>query len=241
MASAPLWKLRRLASRAKRVLERRKQQAPVLLAYEATLVPAADTFIAAYDQATHAQTSWRKEMAEGRSAVQELVVAVRAWMPLLVRDIAGFNGITLSAVNVPDDAIEDAERVLGLLVARGGAADNPLPYQDVARGELETKVAAARKEVTEAEAADSDYQQRLATVRATSQTFDTELKAFRRTLESLIGRQDRDYQKLRSQRAAQRDEDDDPNAPLPPDEPDEDDPILEGEDPTLDDDASDAA
>jgi hypothetical protein len=215
--STPLWKLRRLAPRAKRVLERRKQEAPVLLAYEPTLVPAADTYVTAYDQAARAQSRWRKENNEGRSAVYELVVAVRSWIPLLVRDVLGFEGVTLSAAAVPDDAIEEALRVLGIVIDHVDAAGNPLPYQDAARGELEAKLNAARKEVSEAEGADATYQQLLAAARTAGEAFHAELKAFRRTLSVVLGRQDRDYQKLRAQRAAQRDEDDDAAAPRPPD------------------------
>ena len=218
MASAPLWKLRRLAPRARRIIERRKAEAPVLQAYEPTLVPAAEGFMAAYDQAVRAQSRRSKEAAEGQSAVQALAVATRGWMPLLVRDVAGFDGVSVNAAGVPDDVIEESMRVLGIVADHVDAAGNALPYKDVAHAELDEKLAAARKELAEAEAADAEYQQALAATRATSAVFDTELQAFRRSLEAVLGRKDKDYQKLRSQRAAQRDEDDDANAPLPPDD-----------------------
>lgn len=224
MASAPLWKLRRLAPRALRIIDRRKGDAPVLMAYEPTLVPAAGAFMAAYDQAARAQSRRRKEMAEGQSAVQTLSVAARGWMPLLVRDVPGFDGVSLNAAGVPDDVIEESMRVLGIIGDHVDAAGNALPYKDVAHAELDGKLAAARKELAEAEAADAEYQQALAATRTTSAVFDAELQAFRRTLEAMLGRSDKDYQKLRSQRAAQRDEDDDANAPPPPED---DEPVLE--------------
>lgn len=46
--------------------------------------------------------------------------------------------------------------------------------------------------------------------------FDQDLQAFRSTIATLTSRQDKDYQKLRAQRAQLVDEDDDPNAPAPP-------------------------
>ena len=53
--------------------------------------------------------------------------------------------------------------------------------------------------------------------RDTAEAFNTELKAFRRTLGNVVGRSDKDYQKLRADRAAMADEDDDPAAPPVPD------------------------
>ncbi|MFZ5785069.1 MAG: hypothetical protein ACOY3Y_01380 [Acidobacteriota bacterium] len=75
---------------------------------------------------------------------------------------------------------------------------------------------AATREWSEAEAADSTYQQLLARVRQTGATFDTELRAFRRTMLAIVGRNDKDYQKLRASRASATDTDDDPAAPSPP-------------------------
>lgn len=233
MPRAPLWKLRRLAPRAKRVIERRKQQAPVLLAYELTLIPAADAFIAAYDLANRAQGAQREGVAGSRSAVYDLVATLRGWMPLLVRDIPGFEGVALDPSGVPDDAIEEAARVLGMVSAHGSAADGALPYRDICRGELEAKLAAARKELNEAEAAGSDYQQRLAAARTAAAAFNAELKSLRRTLEATLGRQDRDYQVLRVLRAGQRDEED----PLL----DEDGPALDQDEPVINEDTPDAA
>ena len=75
---------------------------------------------------------------------------------------------------------------------------------------------AAQEEWSEAEAADSTYQQQLAETRTTGARFDTEIQAFRRTLATLFGRRDKDFQKLRTQRAAEKDDEDDAGAPSPP-------------------------
>ena len=57
---------------------------------------------------------------------------------------------------------------------------------------------------SEAEAADSKYQELLRDVRATSAVFDLELQTFRRTLGNVAGRSDKDFQKLRTERASHR-------------------------------------
>ena len=83
--------------------------------------------------------------------------------------------------------------------------------------------AAGVKERTEA--ADRAYQQILADARDAHVELNTVLKAFRKTLRAMFGSSDKDFQKLRGQRASQRDEDDDPGTPVPelPDVPGDDD------------------
>ena len=76
MARVPLWKLRRLAPRAKRVIERRKGDAPVIAAYEHTVTPAADRYMAAYDRATQMRGSWKLEAQERQEAVNALAVSL---------------------------------------------------------------------------------------------------------------------------------------------------------------------
>jgi len=65
----PQWKLRRLASRGARIVKRRAPESPVIAAFVPTLVPKAEAYIAAYDKAAKYQTSWKKEMAEGRGGI----------------------------------------------------------------------------------------------------------------------------------------------------------------------------
>src|SRR5688572_5780615 len=71
-------------------------------------------------------------------------------------------------------------------------------------------LAAAEKEWAGAEAADSKYQKLLADVRAAASVCDLELQLFRRTLRAALGRNDKDFQKLRGEKAGQPDEDDPP-------------------------------
>jgi hypothetical protein len=219
MASTSAWKLRRLAPRAKRVQARRSADSTVLAAYSTTLPTKADAFIAAYDAAAKYENNWRREMKEGKGAVAILVSAIRSWLPLLARDIPQFDATTFAdKPDVPDDIIEDAQRLLDILDEAQDAQNNPLAYANDAKSALNGALVAANKEWTEAEAADSHYQKLLADTRATASVFDLELQTFRRSLAHIAGRNDKDFQKLRAEKAAQNDDEDEPidaSAPAP--------------------------
>jgi hypothetical protein len=225
MPNHPMWKLRRLAPRAKRVLERRKSEAPVLAAYEPKLIPAADLFVAYYDLAAHYKGTWQREMQEGRNAIAVLGNSVRSWVPLVAGDIENLDTSDFADSPVADDVILAAERLMTQVGAHSDAAGNPLSYRDSLVLDIRTRLEAGVKERGEAEAADRRFQQTLADARSSADAFEAILQAFRKSLGLTFGRHDKDYQKLRIQRAAQRDEDDDPGAPVPelPDTPDEND------------------
>jgi hypothetical protein len=213
----PQWKLRRLASRGARIVKRRAPQIPAIAAFEPTLVPKAESYIAAYDKAAKFQVSWRKEMAEGRGAIAALVKLMQTWLPLLKRDIPGFDGgIYGDKPGVADDVIEDGERLVSVIDEFRDAKGTPLQYQKVAMDALVPAVQAAIKEWSEAEAADAAYQQALADVRQMAASLQQELVTLRRTLMTVAGQRDKDYQKLRAEQAGYLDEDDDANAPAPP-------------------------
>jgi hypothetical protein len=163
------------------------------------------------------QASWKKEMAEGRSAIASLVKLMQTWLPLLKRDVPGFDGGTYGDnPEVPDDVIEDGERLASVLDEFRDSKGNPLPYQKAALDALTPAVQAAIKEWGEAEATDAQYQQSFATVRQMAEPLQRDLVTLRRTLMVTAGRSDKDYQKLRAERAGFPDEDDDANAPTPP-------------------------
>jgi hypothetical protein len=213
----PQWKQRRLASRASRIVKRRAAGSSVVAAFLDTLVPKAEAYIAAYDKTAKYQASWKKEMAEGRSAIAFLVKLMQAWLPLLKRDVPGFNGgIYGDKPDVPDDVIEDGERLLSVIDEFRDNKGNPLTYQKAALDALTPAVQAAIKEWSEAEAADAEYQRSFADVRALADPLQQDLVALRRSLLATAGRNDKDYQKLRAERAGYPDDDDDPNAPTPP-------------------------
>lgn len=209
MASSPNWKLRRIADRVLRVHARKGPTSPALAAYDDTLVPKANAFIAAYDAARASEATWRKEMTEGRGAVAALVKRMRAWLPSFTRDVAGFQaGDFADKPDVPDDVLGDATR---LFDAAEGA---PAKWAGSFEADLTPLFQAAVKEWQEAEAADAKYQELLRRVRETAAPFDAELQLYRVSLAAVAGTSDKDYQKLRAERAAQKD-DEDPAPPLP--------------------------
>jgi len=217
MASTPAWKLRRLASRAKRVQARRSADAPVIAAFAGTLPPKSNAYMAAYDAAAKYENKWRKELGEGKGAVAALLTAIRSWLPFLTRDVAGFDGSEFGdQPGVPDDVIADGERLASEFEEATGADGLPLAYKDAAIGALTLALVAANKEWSEAEGADATYQKLLKDSRAAGAVFDAELQTFRRSLSAAIGRNDKDYQKLRVERASHKDEDDDAGAPPAP-------------------------
>lgn len=220
MASTPQWKLRRLAARAQRILERRSSESPAIAAFNNTLLPVATDFITTYDGVKRFNARWQKELREGHGAVADLVAAIRAWLPRLSKDIPHFDRSTFADTSVPDDVIEDAERLRDTveahqeLAAQSENALTPLPYAADLLGHLDPVYAAALKEWHEAEEANAQYQQALAATRALAGQLQRELVLFRETLVMLVGRSDVDYQKLRDARAATPDPEDDPNAPV---------------------------
>ena len=60
MPSIPNWKLRRLADRTLRVLERKSASTPALAAFKDTLIPKTQAFIAAYDGLGTAKRTGRR-------------------------------------------------------------------------------------------------------------------------------------------------------------------------------------
>lgn len=220
MAATAQWKLRRLASRALRVLERRGSENASLKSFETTLAPFARDYIASYDGVKRFNATWQKELSEGHGAVASLIGAIRAWLPRLSQDLPHFDRTTFADTSVPDDVMEDAERLRETVEAHQELAQTPeqvkpLPYAADLLGQLEPAYAAAVKEWREAELADTQYQQALAKTRALAGQVHQELVAFRETLASVVGRRDMDYQKLRVQRASTADPEDDANAPQP--------------------------
>lgn len=219
MATAPQWKLRRLAPRAIRVHDRRSESNAALKSFGTTMVPLATAFIGSYDSVKRFNTKWQKEMREGRGAVSALITSIRSWLPRLGVDIPQFDRSTFADTNVPDDVMEDAQRLLETVEDHQELAQDPenklksLAYAEELQAELEPALELALKEWREAEEADSEYQQALARTRQLANDFEHELVAYRATLSTTFGRSDADYQKLRTAKASASDPDDDETAP----------------------------
>lgn len=200
-----------------RIANRRASESPAVAAFQETLFAKNAAYVAAYDKAAKFQAAWKKEMAEGRGAIAALLKLIQTWLPLLKRDIPGFDGgIYGDKPAVPDDVLEDGERLAQVIDEFRDASGKPLAYQKAALDQLTPVLQAAMKEWAEAEAADKQYQATLAAVRDSADPLQQDLVALRRTLGVTVGRKDKDYQKLRAERAGYPDEDDDANAPAPP-------------------------
>lgn len=217
MASSASWKLRRIASRVIRVVKRRGAEHPAVGAFGSTIVPKAQTFIKAYDDAGRYESTYRKELREGKNAVGVVLQGIRMWLPLVQRDVPGFDGSSYGdQPDVPDDIIEDGSRLFDVVHDFVDAENKPLEYRNAFLADFEPKLKAAEKEWPEAEAADSAYQGKLRDVRDAGEAFDQELQGFRKTIAAAFGRSDKDYQKLRAEKAHTPDEEDDPAGPSAP-------------------------
>jgi hypothetical protein len=213
----PHWMSRRLASRFVRVVRRRAAESPAIATFVELGVPKAEAYMGTYDKCQKYEASYKKEMAEGRGAVAALLKQVRTWVPLAKRDIPGFDATSFGdQSDVPDDVIEDGERLASTIQDYRDSKGNPLPYQKAALDGLTPALQSAAKEWAEAEAADSEYQKLLASVRQLASELQKELVALRRSLMAVVGRNDKDFQKLRVEHGGLPDDDDDANVPTSP-------------------------
>jgi hypothetical protein len=163
--------------------------------------------MSAYDQCHKYEANRKKEMAEGQGAVGGLLEQMQSWLPPIKRDVPGFNSAEYGdRPQVPDDVIEDGERLASVVEEYRDREGKPLTYQKEALAALGAAL----------QAADKACQQLFAKVRALADAFQAELVPLRRTLMATVGRTDKDFQKLRAEKAGLPDDDDDPNTPVPP-------------------------
>lgn len=213
-----LFKNRRRASRALKVMARHKDTHPALAAYEGPLGTAARTFITAHTECTAYKTQWRIEMGEGRGAMAALKKQIDIWKPHVARERPGFD---LSEIGdrptVPEDMVEDglalADQLREVKVADGTVA----PWAATAADAITAAALNAEKETDEAAAADSKHTSLITHMRESEAVFEAELIRFQASLRSLFGSSHPDFQKLRASRATTRDPDDDPTGPQPAD------------------------
>jgi hypothetical protein len=201
----PKWMLRRLAPRALRVMKRRAVSLPAVAAHMAQLGPQAESYVAAYERAVKYAVAMRREMGEGRTAVTALQTQMQAWVPLLLRDVPGFDGSLYGEKPaVPDDVLEDGERLLSVIHEGRTAQGQPLPYRRQALEAVGPTLGAAIKEWAAAEAADREYQKVYSDLRALADGLQRELVVLRLTLLAEGGCKDKDYQKRRLSRRGRR-------------------------------------
>jgi hypothetical protein len=209
MEAPAYWKLRRLAPRALRVLARHRGASQSIAAHEAPLKAQAQAFVLAYDAALQA--------GPPGPAAAALAAALRAWLPILCRDVDGFDSTDFGGrPEVPDDVADEARRLVDRVRGYQDVHGAPLGYAWSCASALNAAADRTDAERRDREAADGNLAALLAKVRTSGEALEKELSAVRRTLSARLGRQHADFVKLRPQRGQQRDEDDDPSAPSAP-------------------------
>ena len=212
------WRLRRLASRALKVLERNESASPAIAAFEGPMETSARGYIKAYALASGYEAKWRVEMAEGRGAMAELKRELDVWKPHVARERPGFDLTSIAdRPTVPEDLIEDALALADELDAVRDERGRTVAWAAGGAKGIRAKADTAEKETDEAAAADAKYSTLLAEVRNTAAVFQAELGRFRETLRGVLGSTHPDVVKLRTTRAGTTDVDDDPTAPQPAD------------------------
>ncbi len=212
-SSTPQWRLRRLASRAARILKRRAGESAAAAKDAATFERQRQKYVAAYDDAVKYVATRNKELTEARQAGEALLKGMQIWVPLLARDVPGFEGGAYGDhPQVLEDVLEDGERLLTVIDEARTAKGEPLTYREQALAQLGPLVQTAAKELAEAEAANRKYQRLMARLREQAVPIERQLVVLRRALLAKLGRDDSDYQKLRVERAGYPDDDDEPGS-----------------------------
>lgn len=153
-------------------MQARHAAKPSIAAYAGSLIPKADAFIEAYDIASKYESTWRREMAEGKGAMAALLRAINEWKPHVARERPGFDITTIGdRPTVPEDLISD-----GIALA-DELATVPQPWAADSSAGLRTLATDAERETDEAAAADATHNEQLERVRTTKIEFEAELTA----------------------------------------------------------------
>jgi hypothetical protein len=219
MPSIPFWKLRRLAPRLLRVLERHAARDPSLGAYLLTLKPTAELFISVFDLLEILETERALELGQGKAAVEVLIRSMNAWAGQVAgtKAIPGFVASAYGASpDVPDDTIKDAERLLGTVKKHHELDPEAMPFAPALLEDLGAALEKARVEWSQAEAIKSQHQDLVVKNRENAEKFSDLLISFRRALATFVGRSHPDYQTLRSSRIAREVLEEGEAADLPP-------------------------
>lgn len=205
-------KLRRLATRALRALERHKHSRPFLASFELTLVPTAQRYAALHDRISATLSQKNRESQQGHHQIGALLETSRGWLAPLARDLEKFNAADFrTTTNVPDDIIVNAERLLAIALETKAANAAP-PYREQLIADLSAAIPLARAEWARTQQVLSNQQELQADLRNAGKALHAELVAFRSALRTALGSSHRDYQTLRTKRASVLDEEDEDNA-----------------------------
>lgn len=209
-----MWRLRRIGPRAAEVAKRYADHVEVA-ARAASMMPALEAFVRAYDETRARDVPWRQDNEGGRQAAYQLVVAARMWLPLIVRDVAGVDRSNYLDSVISDDVVADVERLIVLLRDGRGTDGDSLPYRDEAIAQLDQGLHTAQQRWAEAEARDGVYAQRMGELRALAADFRCKLEWFTDSVAFALDHSEPDYLRLLLSRAWQLDAADDFGAPQP--------------------------
>jgi len=189
-------------------LERHKASDPVLAVFEPTLVPAAERYVALYEEERLLTTSQRGS-SRGRDAlVTRLRDRTLAWMVALERDIPHFRSADYaSKPDMPDEVLGASRGVL-TAVLRHPSTEAPLLYAEVLNAELSDLLLKAEQQATGVDGARVDQQVLTGELRAAAVELHRQLRLFRRAVKRVLGTNHRDYLRLKIRSLREEDEED---------------------------------
>jgi hypothetical protein len=121
----PNRKLRRLAPRFVRVCEKWQGDSPAVRAIAEVGIDAARRFIALYDRFATQRAQRKREFEEDRRAVTALSRSVREWVAVVAPHVDIDPELYVASVDIPDDVVGGAERLLHLVSDEGPLRDQP--------------------------------------------------------------------------------------------------------------------
>ncbi len=213
MPSISQEKLRRLAARSIRVLNRHKDAAPAVGAYVGSLDTSAQAFVAAFDQVHSARPARGASRSSGKEGTENLVKTLRMWIALVDKDVPSFDRSNyLLRPVVTDDVVADGEQLLAVVEDYATGEGQGLSYADELRADVEAAIEAARADYVSHNANRAEFAALLSDARTKAEAFYEELVAFRRTLRAFLGSTHPDFGLLRNKAArpgaSESDEDD---------------------------------
>lgn len=195
--------LMRLAARAVKVVARHGDKHGALASYAEALPELTARYAALYQRTRSSKPARTKELDESQDAMAALRNQLKAWSGLLRQGIPGLEMTATITSNVPDDMLHGTDQILLALEAA-----DPLPFRDRAIADLTAARETLAREWSEAQTLLAGTQEEQAEVRRLAAEVQAMLVGLRRTLRVVLGREHRDYQKLRLQRARTVDEED---------------------------------
>jgi len=198
-------------------LERHKESDAVLAVFEPTLVPAAERYVALYEEDRLLTTSQRGSSRERDALVTRLRDRTLAWMAALERDIPYFQPTDYASRPDMADEVFDAARGVLTAVAdhasRGTASrvPTPLPYAETLSAELSGLLVQTQQQATGVDGSLVEQQGLTGDLREAAVELHRQLRLFRRAVKRVLGATHRDYLrlKIRSLRDVDVEEEDD--------------------------------